>query len=126
MLVVEDDEKFARLLARAFERSGISTVHAGTGDAALRCVQHGLGLRAAVLDVMIPHPDGIEVCRHLRRLGPSLPLVAMSSRSGAEHRSRARAAGADAFFGKPFSLLDLVDLVEELSAPDDHDLPEDT
>lgn len=125
VLVVEDDAKFAQLLARAFDRVGMPTLHASTGDAALQCVQHGVGIRAAVLDVMIPHPDGIEVCRHLRRLDPALPLVAISARSGFEHRARAQAAGADAFLGKPFPLRELVELIGRLIVHADHDHPED-
>lgn len=124
VLVVEDDEKFAHLLTRALGRAGMATVLASTGDDALRCVQHGVGIRAAVLDVMIPHPDGIEVCRHLRRLDPNLPLVAISARLGFEHRSRARDAGADAFLGKPFPLRELVELVEALISQTTPEPPE--
>lgn len=125
VLVVEDDDKFAQLLARAFGRAGLATVLARTGDDALRCVHYGTGIRAAVLDVMIPHPDGIEVCRHLRRLDPTLPLVAISARTGSEHRSRARAAGADAFLGKPFPLQELVELIEALISQTTQQTPED-
>ncbi|HEU5085104.1 MAG TPA: response regulator transcription factor [Acidimicrobiales bacterium] len=125
VLVVEDDDKFAQLLERAFGRAGMATVHARTGDDALRCVLRGTSIRAAVLDVMIPHPDGIEVCRHLRRLDPTLPVVAISARSGSEHRSRARAAGADAFLGKPFPLRELVELIEALISQTTHEPPED-
>ena len=125
VLVVEDDEKFAQLLTRAFSRAGMSTLHASTGDDALRFVQRGVGYQAAVLDVMIPHPDGIEVCRHLRRVDPTLPVVAISARSGFGHRARARAAGADAFLAKPFSLRELVELIAQLIAHADHDSPED-
>lgn len=124
VLIVEDDEKLARLLARAFDQAGMTTLEVSTGDAALRSVQHGIAIRAAVLDVMIPHPDGLEVCRHLRRLDPLLPLVAISARVGPEHRSRARAAGADAFLGKPFPLSELVRLTRRLIVPLDARAPE--
>jgi DNA-binding response OmpR family regulator len=67
-----------------------------------------------VLDVMIPGPDGIEVCRELRRAGWHGAIVLISALDGAETRRRALGAGADAFLAKPFPLGDLVDALAEL------------
>lgn len=108
VLLAEDDPKFADLLVRVFAHAGIDTVHTSTGDQALRVMQSGTKFRAAVLDVMIPHPDGLEVCRHLQRLAPKVPVVAISARTGSQHRARALAAGADVFLEKPFALHDLL------------------
>ncbi len=114
VLVVEDDPKFGALVTRAFARSGMRSVHLLSGDGALRAMRSGIPFCAAVLDVMIPHPDGIEVCRYLRRLGSDIPVVAISARSSSDDRARVRAAGADAFLAKPFALTDLVDLTAAL------------
>lgn len=114
VLIVEDDIKFARLVARAFARVGLHSVHTETGDAALHAIRSHPGLCAVVLDVMIPHPDGIEVCHHLRRTEPQLPVIMMSARSRGEQRHRARAAGAGAFLAKPFPLHRLVRLTCDL------------
>lgn len=114
VLVVEDDVKFADVVARAFARARVSSVLVETGDAALHTARSRGDLDAVVLDVMIPHPDGIEVCHHLRRTCPDLPLIVMSARAGGEQGSRARAAGAAAFLAKPFSLQHLVDVTCDL------------
>jgi len=114
VLLAEDDLKFAQLLVRVFARAGIDSVHTSTGDEALRVMQSGTEFRAAVLDVMIPHPDGLEVCRHLQRLTPELPVLAISARTGTQHRARALAAGADVFLEKPFALHDLMSLTASL------------
>lgn len=111
VLVVEDDVKFGELLTRALGHAGLGSVLADCGDAALRAVQIGAPLSAVVVDVMIPHPDGIEVCRHLRRSGWTIPVIVISARSSPTDRARVRAAGADAFLSKPFALAELVDLV---------------
>lgn len=116
VLLVEDDVKFALLVLRAFARAGLRVLHSQTGDAALHAVRSEGPFCAVVLDVMIPHPDGIEVCRHLRRMDAGVPVIAISARCGAEHRDRARAAGADAFLGKPFPLAELVQLTRTLVA----------
>lgn len=114
VLLVEDDLKFAELLVRVFERSGLETMHTSTGDQALGIIQSGVDVQAAVLDVMIPHPDGLEVCRHLRRCAPGVPVIAVSARTGAQHRARALAAGAEVFLEKPFALRDLVSITTSL------------
>ena len=68
VLVVEDEAKMASLLRRALEREGYAVDVAGTGVDAL-----WLGTEndydAVVLDVMLPSPDGFEVCRTLRERG---------------------------------------------------------
>jgi DNA-binding response OmpR family regulator len=116
VLVAEDDTKFGELLARALGRAGLGSVVADSGDAALRALQSGAALSAVVVDVMIPHPDGIELCRHLRRTGWTIPVVAISARSSPTDRARVQAAGADAFLSKPFALSDLVELLGTLIA----------
>jgi DNA-binding response OmpR family regulator len=69
-----------------------------------------------VLDVMIPHPSGIEVCRHLRRQGWGGPVIVVSARSSPADREAAFRAGADAFLGKPFALSELLTTVSDLLA----------
>lgn len=114
VLIVEDDPKFADLLTRVFEGPVFTTITVGSGDEALRLLDGGLALHAAVVDVMIPHPDGLELCRHVRMQAPTLPVVVISARAGAPHRARALAAGASAFLEKPFALRDLVALTTSL------------
>ena len=61
-----------------------------------------------VLDVMMPHPSGIEVCRHLRADGWTGGVVIVSARSSPADRAAAERAGADVFLAKPFPLDELV------------------
>jgi DNA-binding response OmpR family regulator len=114
VLLVEDDEKFGVVLSRALERVGLDTATASTGDAALNAMRTLPEVSAVVLDVMIPHPDGIEVCRQLRRDGWRGPIVAISARTSSTDRARVNDAGADAFLPKPFRLTDLCETVASL------------
>jgi len=70
-----------------------------------------------VLDVMMPHPSGIEVCRHLRAAGWTGGVVIVSARNSIPDRAAAVRAGANAFLGKPFPLDDLVAAVDALARP---------
>jgi DNA-binding response OmpR family regulator len=94
-------------------RAGYEAVLAATGDDALRMMRDRAP-DAVVVDVMIPHPDGIEVCRKFRRDGWRGPMIAISARSSADHRRRTLDAGADTFLGKPFRLVDLIDTLDQL------------
>jgi two-component system response regulator MprA len=67
-----------------------------------------------VLDVMMPHPSGIEVCRHLRNDGWIGGVVVVSARCSTSDRATAERAGADVFLGKPFPLSELVGVVDRL------------
>lgn len=115
VLVVDDDVKLAGLLGRALERAGYHCVVAGSGDQALWAA-NAHHPDALVLDVVIPHPSGLEVCRHLRVAGFAGPIVVISARSRPDDRAAALRAGADAFMAKPFALSDLVSSLDALMA----------
>jgi two-component system OmpR family response regulator len=106
VLVVEDETKMASLLRRALEREGYAVDVAGAGEDAL-----WLGTEndydAVVLDVMIPPPDGFEVCRTLRERGRWAPVLLLTARDGVEDRVAGLDAGADDYLAKPFSFAEL-------------------
>lgn len=116
VVVVDDDEKLAAVMVRALERVGYRCRVAGSGDQTLWAVNDRRP-DALVLDVMIPHPSGIEVCRYLRADGYDGVIVIISARSNPEDHAAARRAGADRFLAKPFPLADLVAGLDELLAP---------
>jgi DNA-binding response OmpR family regulator len=115
VLIVEDDEKLAALIGRMLGRAGFDSIVTGTGDAALSAMREREP-NAAVLDVMIPHPDGIEVCRQFRRDGWTGPIIAISARNSPLDRERVMAAGADAFLSKPFHLSELIATLDRFHA----------
>ena len=115
VLVVEDDAKLAGLLSRALDLAGHRTAVAGSGDQALWAFQSA-PFDALVLDVMIPHPSGIELCRHFRAHGFRRPIVVTSARTGNDHRDTALRAGADRFLPKPFALAELTAVLDALLA----------
>ena len=106
VLVVEDDLKMATLLRRALEREGYAVDVAGTGEDALWAAGE-LALDAIVLDVMIPEPDGFEVCRRLRRDGRWMPVLLLTARDSVADRVTGLDAGADDYLVKPFALEEL-------------------
>lgn len=114
VLLVEDDEKLADVLTRAFNGNGFEATVASTGAGALDVMRHSRDVAAVVLDVMIPSPDGVEVCRCLRRASWHGPIVIISALDGPETRRRSRSSGADLFLAKPFRLTELLQAVTRL------------
>lgn len=114
VLVVEDDVKLAHLIVGALERGGIPATHTGTGDGALAALLRAPWPAGVIVDVMIPHPDGIELCAYLRRNGWSGAIVVTSARDSSTARRSARDAGADAFLAKPMHMAELVELTSRL------------
>ena len=106
VLVVEDEAKMATLVRKALELEGYSVDVAMTGtDAVWMGTENEYD--AIVLDVMIPEPDGFEVCRRLRAEGRWAPILLLTARDSVDDRVVGLDAGADDYIPKPFSFAEL-------------------
>jgi CheY-like chemotaxis protein len=111
VLVVDDDDMIRRLLRAVFEADEFEVVEARDGTAALRLASE-VHPSVIVLDVMMPGLDGLEVLRRLDR--SRIKVVILTARDDPRLEDDCRAAGATAFLTKPFSSVELLDLVAEL------------
>lgn len=114
VLVVDDDVMIRRLLRTVLEADDFEVVEAPDGDAALAALE-SLKPTVIVLDVMMPGLDGVEVCRRIDHR--TAKVVMLTARDDPELERAALGAGADAFLTKPFSSVELLDLVERLLQP---------
>src|SRR4051795_9707974 len=107
LLLVEDDEKLARAVARGLRHEGYAVDVSGNGDAAL--LQAAVwDYDAIVLDVMLPQQDGLAVCAALRERGCWAPVLMVTARDQVPDRVRGLDAGADDYLGKPFAFDELL------------------
>ncbi len=106
VLVVEDDVKMAALMRRGLEREGYAVDIASDGDEALWAAREH-EYDAVVLDVMIPGPNGFEVCRTLRKEGHWVPVIMLTARDRVDDRVSGLDAGADDYLVKPFAFAEL-------------------
>ncbi len=96
----------ATLVRKALELEGYSVDVAVTGtDAVWMGTENEYD--AIVLDVMIPEPDGFEVCRRLRADGRWAPIILLTARDSVDDRVVGLDAGADDYIPKPFSFAEL-------------------
>jgi two-component system OmpR family response regulator len=106
LLVVEDEPKMARLLRAALQDQGHAVDTVDNGREALWMATE-CDYDAIVLDVMIPPPDGFDVCRTLRHRGRWAPILLLTARDGLQDRVDGLDAGADDYLPKPFSFDEL-------------------
>ncbi len=113
VLIVEDDQKLARLLERILEEEGYAVDRAKSGVdavARVRASEYDLML----LDWMIPELDGIQVCRQVRRSGSDVPILMLTARDAVQERVLGLDAGADDYLVKPFEIEELVARIHAL------------
>ena len=115
ILIVEDDPDIAELVARYLDKAGFTTEHAGSGVEALQAVS-ARPPDLIVLDLMLPHVDGIEVCRTIRanEKTAALPIIMLTARADESERIVGLELGADDYLAKPFSPGELVARVRAL------------
>lgn len=113
VLVVDDDETIATVVAGYLERAGHAAVHVADGATALKAVDADPP-DLIVLDLMLPEIDGLEVCRRVRATRPDLPIVMLTALGEAEDRIAGLEVGADDYVTKPFSPRELVLRIESV------------
>jgi DNA-binding response OmpR family regulator len=112
VLVVDDDPLVRNLLSAVLHDASFDLDEAVDGHEAL-AISAVRPPDVVVLDVMMPGLDGIDVCRSLRA-DPAFSktrIIMLTAKSTSTARDDAFRAGADAFFTKPFSPLDLIETV---------------
>lgn len=107
ILVVDDEERLARSVARALDAEGFDAdiVHDGL-DAVWRAGE--VDYDAIILDIMLPGKNGYEVCRELRAAGNTTPILMLTAKDGEYDEAEALDLGADDYLRKPFSLVVLI------------------
>ncbi|HEX7036871.1 MAG TPA: Hpt domain-containing protein [Pseudomonadales bacterium] len=115
VMVVDDSVTVRKVTSRLLERQGMDVVVAKDGVEAVSLLQERRP-DVMLLDIEMPRMDGFEVLRQVRhdeRLR-DLPVVMISSRTGAKHQDRAAELGVNRFLGKPFQENELLATIDEL------------
>jgi DNA-binding response OmpR family regulator len=110
VLIVDDDPKVCETVDRYLAHAGYVTAAALDGARALE-LAHTFAPDLIVLDLMLPHVDGLEICRSLRKVS-AVPIIMVTARSTEHDKLTGLSAGADDYLTKPFSPRELVARVE--------------
>jgi two-component system copper resistance phosphate regulon response regulator CusR len=103
----EDDRQLRTAVSRGLREASYTVDQAGTGAQALALVaQHQYD--AIILDILIPAPDGIEVCRTIRASGNRVPILMLTALDTVDQRIAGLDSGADDYLTKPFDFGELL------------------
>jgi two-component system copper resistance phosphate regulon response regulator CusR len=106
MLLVEDEEDAARLLARYLRDRAFAVDVALDGRGALEKAAFN-DYDVILLDVCLPDQDGFDVCAELRRAAVHVPILMLTALDAPHDRVRGLDSGADDYLGKPFDVDEL-------------------
>ena len=113
LLIIEGDQKTARVLAKGLREEGFVVDIAPTGEVGdAMATAHPYD--AIVLDWLLPDKSGILVCRDLRARGISTPILLISARDSLEDRVTGLNTGADDYLTKPFGFEELLARIRAL------------
>ena len=103
VMVVDDEQSLAEVLASVLRLEGWTAQTANTGASAIT-VARDFRPEVVVLDVMLPDMSGLEVLSRLRELDPAVCVLFLTARDAVEDRIAGIKAGGDDYVTKPFSL----------------------
>ncbi len=107
ILLAEDERKVAEHVRAGLAAEGYAVDVAGDGDEAIWLAESNT-YDALLLDINMPHKDGITVVRLLRRKGITAPVMFLTARDDIEDKVRGLDAGGDDYLTKPFSIVELL------------------
>jgi two-component system response regulator MprA len=113
ILVVDDEPAVQNALSRALALERYEVAQAVDGREALERLGE-TPYEVVILDISMPHVDGLEVCRRLREGGDRTPVLMLTAREEVDDRVAGLDAGADDYLVKPFALRELLARVRAL------------
>lgn len=128
IVVVEDEQKIARLLADYLEREGFNVTVQTDGTNAVGVIQE-INPAFVILDLMLPGKDGLTICREVRQFS-SVPIMMLTAKIDEIDKLLGLELGADDYVCKPFSPREVVARVRTIlrrvqqpaSAPKENEL----
>ena len=113
LLLVEDEEKLARLVKRALVSERFSVDVARTGRAGME-LANNYDYDLLILDLQLPEMSGSEILRRVRRVNPNVPVLILTARDAVSDKVAHFEAGADDYLTKPFAMAEFIVRVKSL------------
>lgn len=106
ILIIEDEKRVADLLKAGLEEAGFLTMSAFDGAMGLRLFRaHSFDL--VLSDIILPGMNGFELCREIRKINPSVPILMLTALGSTDDKLDGFDAGADDYMVKPFDFREL-------------------
>ncbi|MDQ0216744.1 DNA-binding response OmpR family regulator [Oikeobacillus pervagus] len=112
ILVVDDDSNIRRFISKHLEENGFTVRQAADGKEALTQLESNR-CDLAVVDVMMPHMDGFELTKEIRKVY-DLPIILLTAKDQMEDKATGFRAGTDDYVVKPFEIKELLFRIQAL------------
>ncbi|QHS53121.1 response regulator transcription factor [Edaphobacter sp. 12200R-103] len=113
ILIIEDDQKMSDALASGLQSAGYHVLTATSAEEGFFLV-HNQSPDLLLLDLTLPHRNGLDILRQLRAEGADLRILILTSHNTVEDRVIGLTSGADDYLGKPFSFPELLARIDAL------------
>ena len=124
ILLIEDEEKLALSLQRGLAKMGYAVDILDDGEKALRRILlYRSEYDLAIVDLMLPSLNGVEICRQAREAGVLMPFLVLTARHEIDKKVEALNAGADDYVLKPFSFAELCARIQAIMRRPQQTLP---
>lgn len=114
VLVAEDEPAIREFVVINLKRAGYEVLEAEDGERALELYEEDSSVDVAVLDVMMPNVDGLQVCKTLREKSKNIGIIMLTAKSQEMDKITGLMTGADDYMTKPFSPTELVARVDAI------------
>jgi DNA-binding response OmpR family regulator len=115
ILVAEDESSIREFISINLKLAGYEILEASDGlEAVEKFNLNNQTIDIAVLDIMMPGCDGIEVCKHIRSKNPNTGIIFLTAKTQEHDKVSGLVSGADDYITKPFSTTELIARVEAL------------
>jgi DNA-binding response OmpR family regulator len=113
--IVEDEQRLAKALRTGLNNLGYNTEVFFDGESADNELElHHESYDLAIIDLMLPGKNGLEICKNLRSIKSTLPLLVLSARDSVSDKTNLLQSGADDYMTKPFSFEELAARIQAL------------
>ncbi len=113
ILLVEDEPGLRTTLSDRLRKEGYEVDAAADGDSGFQKALNG-DFDIIILDIMLPHKNGFDICRDLRRQGIGTPILMLTARDETVEKVLGLKIGADDYITKPFETMELLARIEAL------------
>jgi DNA-binding response OmpR family regulator len=113
VLIVDDDETVLKVLKTCLEMERYIVFAASSADDIFK-VFNTETIHAAIIDFMLKNTNGLQLLADIKKLSPLLPVIVITGHTGLCSKEKAIAAGADAYFAKPFNNSELVNALRRI------------
>lgn len=114
ILLIEDEQHVADLIKQSLEEVGYHVIHAGDGLSGIQILKEN-PISLIILDILLPHMNGLEVCKKIRTNGyKNVPILILTALGTAENVVLGLETGADDYLAKPFKLIELKARIKNL------------